>query len=162
MWMAGRGPHLREQGWLTIAQLGNLLGQGAAVQSRSSVSVCCGRETGLARNCLPRVSITSPCAGGPFGDQLRGLPSRLLESELSWLRGRRVHRRGRRRQARPVRNGLTVPIFSTKSSEISRSIQARMLRVLQERKLRLHRWGSGHQRKHSGRDHTKNLYRQVP
>ena len=105
--------------------------------SRSSVSVLVEGETGTGKELFVQgIHNESPCAGGPFvAINCAALPESLLESELFGYEGGAFT--GARKGGKPglfemAHNGT---IFLDEISEISRSIQARMLRVLQEREI---------------------------
>ena len=105
--------------------------------SRSSASVLLEGETGTGKELFVQgIHNESPCAGGPFvAINCAALPESLLESELFGYEGGAFT--GARKGGKPglfemAHNGS---IFLDEISEISPSIQARLLRVLQEREI---------------------------
>ncbi len=126
--------------------LENLVGRGPAMQeilalvtrlSASTVSVLVTGETGTGKEVVARaIHYNSPRAKKPFlAVNLAAIPETLIEAELFG------YRRGAFTDARTDRDGLFVEaaggtIFLDEIGELPPPLQAKLLRVLQERELR--------------------------
>lgn len=137
---------LVDKGLVARNTFGSLIGDSPAFReavgkarqfSRSPASVLVEGETGTGKELFVQgIHNESSCSGGPFvAINCAALPESLLESELFGYEGGAFT--GARKGGKPglfemAHNGT---IFLDEISEISPSIQARMLRVLQEREI---------------------------
>ena len=92
-------------------------------------------ETGTGKELVARALHAGCCADGPFvGINCAALPKDLFEASCSAAR-RRVHR-SRPANDRGVRVGGRRLLFLDEISEIDASLQAKLLRVIEERSPR--------------------------